>query len=310
MRDLDRLERLAGRNHGLISLDALRAAAFDDSDRRRLLRRGVLVPAGSRAYRVIGASPTPHQRLLQGCLDVGGWASHRSALGLHGLSGFPLDDPVEIVVRKSRHSTVRSDPRTALHVSRGLPERDLTVVDGIPTVALARALIDLASLVGVTASVEPETVVRAVEEAVRLRKTPERWLWVTLERTRRRGRRGIVLFEEVLARRSDGEQTESWLERETLRLLREAGLPLPECQARISARGAFVARVDFLYPDLRVVLEVSGYTHHRTVAQTTADAHRRRDLTLAGYQVHEFTYEEIVHHPERLLDLVRGLFER
>ena len=79
------------------------------------------------------------------------------------------------------------------------------------------------------------------------------------------------------------------------------------CQARIAPDGAFVARVDFLYEDLRIVIEVNGYRHHRTQAQTTADAKRRRRLTRAGYEVHEFTYEEIVDRPGELVALVREI---
>jgi hypothetical protein len=104
-----------------------------------------------------------------------------------------------------------------------------------------------------------------------------------------------------------GEVTESWLERQTLAILRTAGLPLPVCQQRIEAKGAFVARVDFFYelPRGRVVIEVSGHRHHRSRAQTTADAQRRRALTMAGCEVHEFTYDEIVRTPWVLVDTVR-----
>ena len=101
--------------------------------------------------------------------------------------------------------------------------------------------------------------------------------------------------------RAAGEITESWLERETLRVIIDAGLPVPVCQARIERRGSFVGRVDFLYAEAQVVIEVSGYRWHRTKAQAAADAQRRRALTLAGYTVLEYTFDDVVASPQVLV---------
>ena len=100
--------------------------------------------------------------------------------------------------------------------------------------------------------------------------------------------------------------TESWLERETLRVLANAGLPAPICQARIAPKGAFVARVDFLYPDHLVVIEVNGHAWHSTRDQVAADAARRRQLVLAGYLVLDFTYDDIVSSPQLVVTQVRA----
>ena len=64
---------------------------------------------------------------------------------------------------------------------------------------------------------------------------------------------------------------ESALERRFLRLIRIAGLPRPQTQITFKARATKAIRVDFLYPEQRVVVEVSGRVGH------TSDGDRRKD---------------------------------
>ncbi|MEO6987730.1 MAG: DUF559 domain-containing protein [Aquihabitans sp.] len=180
-----------------------------------------------------------------------------------------------------------------------LPSDDVVSVDGIPCLSVARTLFSLAAKVPRLLAID--RVRGAVDVAVADGQASDPWLWWRLEQLRCRGRNGVKVFEEILSARTGGSVTESWLERETLRLLAEAGLPTPECQGRICRDGAFVARVDFVYPWCRTVIEVSGFRWHRTPDQLKQDARRRRDLTLAGYRVLEYTYDDIVQHPERVV---------
>ena len=229
-------------------------------------------------------------------------ATARSAGALHGLDGFWPDRPVEVLVRDGRQSARSTLAR--VHTTTWLPPEDLVVVDAIPTLGVARALFSLAALVPEI----PEAQVRAaVDQALAMDIASLAWLWWRLERLRRRGRNGVTVFERVLASFTDGDPTESWLERETLRVIRGAGLPLPVCQARIEARGAFVARVDFHYPGTRAILEVNGHRFHASRDQLRHDASRRRRLVSLGYTVYDFTYDEIVREPELLLDTVRHI---
>ena len=101
--------------------------------------------------------------------------------------------------------------------------------------------------------------------------------------------------------------TESWLERETIRIINAAGLPLPMCQARIEAQGAFVARVDFSYPALMAVIEVNGHRFHASRAQLQSDAQRRRRLVGLGYAVYDFTYDDVVKRPASIVAVVRAI---
>jgi very-short-patch-repair endonuclease len=53
-------------------------------------------------------------------------------------------------------------------------------------------------------------------------------------------------------------------------------------------------RVDFLWHELRLVVETDGLRYHRTAAQQSKDRRRDQDLTAAGYTVLRFTYAQVV----------------
>lgn len=283
--------------HGLVTRADLATAGATRGQRRGFVARGLLVPVGRQTFRIGGSPPDARQIVLAACLDTAGVATCRTAAWLHGLSGFAGGSPPEVLVARPLFD-YRS-PIARVHTTTSLPIDDLVVIDGIPSVSVARTLFSLAALVPRELGLE---IVRgAVDEAIRDGKARDRWLWWRLERLRCRGRNGVTLFEEILTRRMGGELTESWLERETLRVLEAGGLPVPVCQDRIDRRGAFVARVDFCYPGARVVIEVSGYRWHRTPEHLANDLARRRALTLAGYRVLEYSYDDVVTSSARLV---------
>ena len=283
---------VAARQHGLITRAQLSQVEGARGLWRGLVRAGVVEPVGRQTFRIVGAPRTDHQRVMAACLDVGGWASHRTGAWLHGSSGFAVPALPEVVV--GRRSFSYDHELCTVHTSTNLSADDLVVVDGIPVLSVARMLFSLASMVP---ALPYDRVKGAVDEAVARRIAHDPWLWARLEAIRCRGRNGVSVFERILVERSGGAVTESWLERETLRLIDGAGLPRPVCQGKIGSSGAFVARVDFVNPAERVVIEVLGHAWHSTRAQVGADAARRRRLVLEGYVVLDFTYDDVVHRP-------------
>ncbi|MEO6627873.1 MAG: DUF559 domain-containing protein [Aquihabitans sp.] len=89
-----------------------------------------------------------------------------------------------------------------------------------------------------------------------------------------------------------------------LRILEASGLPLPSTQRVVRASGRFAARVDFLYEARRVVLEAMGYAFHRTRPQIEADTRRANELQLLGYDVYQFTADQVLSSPESLVQTV------
>ena len=55
---------------------------------------------------------------------------------------------------------------------------------------------------------------------------------------------------------------DSYLERRFLGLVRTAGLPKPTCQVVHRVDGKRIARVDFQFPDTKIIVEVSGRLGH------------------------------------------------
>jgi len=289
------------RQLGLITRTDLDALGINGSHVQRRIDRGILVPVGRRHYRLAGAPRTRHQAVLAACLATGGWASHRTAAALHGLGRFSLGEPIELTVRERTRS--KRSRLALVHVTTTLTDDDVTVVDGIPTVTVARALFGLASLVPQISQRQLGTI---IDVAIRDGQASDRWLWWRLEELRRSGRNGVSAFERALLERIEVGATESWLERETLELIRSAGLPLPQCQRKIRTRGAFVARVDFLYEHARIVIEVDGHRSHSTREQLAADAARANELQLAGYVVLRFTYDDVVRRRDHVIATIRA----
>ena len=87
------------------------------------------------------------------------------------------------------------------------------------------------------------------------------------------------------------------LEREFLRLMREAHLPRPETQVIFRDGQRTAARVDFLFPEWKIVVEVSGRLGHSSPSERARDAQRRNELQDLGMRVYEFTWEQVTKRP-------------
>lgn len=84
--------------------------------------------------------------------------------------------------------------------------------------------------------------------------------------------------------------TESQLEAEFVRIMQAAGIELPTPQVRIVKRGGrLIARVDFVYPEIRLVIELDSERYHADRDTFRKDRRKQNDLTLEGYRVLRFT---------------------
>jgi very-short-patch-repair endonuclease len=118
-----------------------------------------------------------------------------------------------------------------------------------------------------------------------------------LERHARRGRDGVGALRSVLDEWTLGDRPpDSVLEAAMARLLARHGLPPPRFQHLITGPG-FRYRVDFAYPEDRVVIEVDGWKHHGSRAAFEADRARDATLRTAGWTVLRFTWLQISRRP-------------
>ncbi len=98
------------------------------------------------------------------------------------------------------------------------------------------------------------------------------------------------------------------LERRLLALLREARLPLPQTQSR---QNGF--RVDFVWPELGLIVETDGLRYHRTPAEQAKDRIRDQAHMAAGLTPLRFTRAQVVYdrgHVQRTLAAVIGRLAR
>ncbi len=271
---------------GVLSLDQLcdvdGEVRVTKAQVRRWVRDGRLVKAAPRVWRVGGAPATWHQRLCTGLLSLGSEAcvSHESAAQLHGFDRTPPDRVEFTVARPQRQGRLEE----TLHTTKYWPRTDRTTIDGFRVTSATRTIIDLAR-----ARVPEPRLQAAIESAVRTGASAPLVVERRLSELRGPGRWGCRLLDHVLL--DAGGHT--MLERRFLELMRAAGLPRPSTQVVFRPDQRTVARVDFLYRELAIVVEVTGRRGHSSPSERARDAQRRNELQDMGVRVFEYTWEDV-----------------
>jgi very-short-patch-repair endonuclease len=95
--------------------------------------------------------------------------------------------------------------------------------------------------------------------------------------------------------------TDTMLEQRFLRIVRRAGLPLPQTQRQLDG-----GRVDFYWPELDLIVEADSLRFHRTPAQQRSD--RLRDQTHFKSEIRtlRFTHWQIWHEPDHVVTVLRA----
>jgi very-short-patch-repair endonuclease len=86
--------------------------------------------------------------------------------------------------------------------------------------------------------------------------------------------------------------THTHLERRFLPIIRRAGLPKPQSQRYLGTN-----RVDFVWPELELVVETDGLTYHRTAAQQAEGLRRDHAHAGAGLLPLHFSHAQIRYEP-------------
>lgn len=286
---------IAGRQLGVVTSWQLQALGRNRAAIARRVRGGALHRIHRGVFLVGHAVEVPGARKLAGVLACGEGAlvSHRSAAVLWGLTVGPgAEVEVSVVARNCR-------PRPGLRVHRlsRLDVRDCAAKDGIPVTSPARTLVDLA------ASAPPEELERAVAEARARRLVTERQVADALDRAGNRA--GVAALRAILRHQGGPRLTRSEAERRLLRLIRAAQLPKPASNSRVAG-----FEVDFMWPEVRLIVEVDGFAYHGHRRAFERD--RRRDMLLrdAGYEVIRVTWRQIVDEPLLVIAHIARAFER
>jgi very-short-patch-repair endonuclease len=183
-----------------------------------------------------------------------------------------------------------------IHRRTVLSGRDRRARRGIPVTSPARTLADLAVRLS---ALELEA---AVNEADRLElMDPER---LRSELQEMYGQPGVRTLSRLLDRHVH-RLTDSDLEQRFLRLVRAAGLPLPQTGRMLSG-----FRVDFFWPEVGLVVETDGLRYHRTPAQQGRDRRRDQAHTASGLTALRFTHAQVRFAPDEVRDTLVAVFGR
>jgi very-short-patch-repair endonuclease len=283
--------------HGLVTSGQAREAGLSVDALLHLVRRGTLERITPCVLRVPGTAPTEAQRLLAAVLDGGPRAalSHTSALAHWGVRGF-TGGPVHVT--RHRDEGDRRARGTVLHEVRSLPAEGIRVLDGIPVVVPALALLQLAGM----ADCRLGRLARAIDAAWSDRLVSYAALKAWDERMSRQGRRGLRAYRALVEERGPAyTPPASNLEARFDHILREGGRPAMRRQVDTGDGARWVGRVDFRDERLPVIVEVQSERFHRGLT-AEADDHRRIDrLRAAGFEVVEVTDVEVFHRPAEVL---------
>jgi hypothetical protein len=277
-----RLVRLAERQHGVVSGAQLVALGYSRHMVQTLLRRQRLHRLYPGVYAVGHTRLSVRGRWMAAVLACreGAVLSHRAGAALHGLRQIP-SGAIDVTAPSRRQL-----PGIRCHGTRApLDPADITIADEIPVTSIPRLLLDLAE------TFSEQQLLSTLEAAERQDKLDLLACEALLARSP--GRHGTRPLQRVLAGLREQPWTQSELECAFLALTRQAGLPEPALNVLVEG-----VLVDAVFPEQRLVVEIDGWSWHRTRRRFEDDRRRDIKLQIAGYRVARFTYQRIMHEPQ------------
>jgi hypothetical protein len=175
-----------------------------------------------------------------------------------------------------------------VHRARRLHPDDVTVKDGIPVTTTARTLVDLTDLLA------SDRILRAIREAEFLRLLDHQALSAAVKRAH--GRRRLTVLKEAIQAHTPGQIVREELEHRFLELVHQAGLPAPETNVKITARGRRY-EIDCLWREQRVAVELDGRAAHARTAAFESDRRKDAALNAIGLRPLRFTWLRVSREP-------------
>lgn len=293
----------AADQYGLVTIAQMKEAGLTYSSINRRVHAGLLVPMLPGVFRMASVPRSWHQRAMATHLWAGSnslIAGHAAA-GLHRMDGFALPSAISVWTPRSLKPPNRL---VTVHRKATIERRDRISVGGIPVLSPLRTLIDLAG-----AESEPRLEI-ALEDLLR-----RRLVAGPQDVADRVGRlpmnqpgRGVLF--RLLSLRGAARPAESALEVLVIRTLRQEGFPPPIRQKVIDDSGNFIGRVDLVYPDRRLVLEVDSFRHHGERMPFEKDRKRNNALGSMGWLVLHVTHLMLRDDKEGFLRAFRRAFFR
>ncbi|MGI8517001.1 MAG: type IV toxin-antitoxin system AbiEi family antitoxin domain-containing protein [Acidimicrobiia bacterium] len=283
-----RLTAVASSQHGVFSRTQALESGVTSTMLTRRTRNGALARPYEGVYVISGSAGTWERAVSAAVLGAGDGAaaSHATACHLLDLARRPRN--IEVSVPRD----ARPPRDFVIHRSTDLIESDVWIKNGIRCTTPARTLVDVGIPWG------DGFAARCLDEAVRREMVTIQAVAGVLHRVARKGRNGVGPMRRVLIERVSV-ITEGVMEDEFLRIMKAAGVDLPECQVYIHRIGGrFIARVDFIYRTIKLVIALDGEAYHSDSKSFRRDRRQQNELVLEGHRVLRFTYFDLFAAPE------------
>lgn len=286
------IERLAGRQYGVVTRAQLLAFGVSERTIDRWIRQRRLIPIHAGVYAVGHRILTPRGHLLAAVLACGPTAvlSHMSAGALWNLLATAQTRTDVTVPGTSR----KSQSGIRVHRTRHLDPEDIAAIGGIPVTSLARTVVDLAGVL------RPQQRLEVIEEADRL----EILDFAAVQRVidRRPMVKGVAHLRRIIDEYTEAPNTRSRLERDFLALITEAGLPKAQLNTKIAGM-----TVDVYWPEWRLVVELDSRAYHLTPRQFETDRIRDARVQRLGIRILRITRRRLKTAPDAVLADIRAL---
>jgi very-short-patch-repair endonuclease len=291
------IARMAGQQHGVISIAQMRQAGVSDDAVRSRVLAGRLHRMHRSVYAVghvalsfegrcmaavlaLGSRPGLGRRHPGGDRVLDHWGaavSHRSATAVWGLLDV-AEGPVDVSVTRGGRAKRRD---ICVHRPRSLEPAHVTLCHGIPVTTPARTIADL-------------------RRAISLGRSGAISVWALRKAIRQANVLGLPID-----KRDAADRTRSDLERDFLLLCHRHRLPRPEVNVRI---GDYLA--DFLWRQERLVVETDSYRYHRGEVAFHEDRVRELELMRLGYHVLRLSETQIDDAPKDVAEVLRAELRR
>jgi predicted transcriptional regulator of viral defense system len=303
---LRRLSPLVRPRFGVFTTADAIAAGISRSTLTRMMRSGDVIRLYRGVYALAVYPRTWQREWMAARLATGAAAaiSHRAAAHVLDLqhTGTKRRPELELTIPRegARPATLRG--HVTVHTQAHLTDADVTQAGAWRVTTTAWTLASLAHSLGYSRTE------RAVGAAIgRGQTTTEELAAVT---ARFRFCAGVLVLRELLTRLSpEIRLTRSEAERLFLRLVRQAGLPMPKVNLRVhDARGG-TRYLDFAWPEWGVCVEIDVHPDHEGTIGRSHDGRRQNDL-VADWRPLHFDDFDLQFEPEYVISEVRRVLRK
>ena len=293
---------MARDQYGVFTMAQATAVGLTDRAVRHRVARGVFERIHPGVFGYAGSEQSWHRDVVAAVFSAPdpAAASHQTAAYLWGMSS-RRPAPIEIVA--VRHQRVHRD-QFMLHESKDLRQSDIHVVDGIPTTAPARTVVDLG------ASAPSRFVETCLDTGLRKQLFTIWDVQRFIMRVARPGRTGVGTARPLVEERLTWQGiTESDLEDLFRRVVATTPYPMPDPQHRLSEEnGEFVGRFDFAYPTRLSIIECDSEGHHMDPVSFQRDREKQNRAQMLGWTVYRVTWRQLIDDPDSVRAIIATIW--